>query len=70
MSGLPFLKGLETIDLTQPASASKKISKLLNDPKTLMSLSHSNADKTSHFRTTQEGVWGRYLRRVIVAAKG
>lgn len=69
MSGLPFLEGLETIDLRQPRDAAKHISRMLNDPETLVALSQRNEASTLQFQATQEGAWGRYLRRVIASAE-
>jgi FkbM family methyltransferase len=69
LSGLPFLEGIETIDLKQPKKAAEYISRLLNEPEALAALSRHNDVATLRFQATQKGVWGRYLRRVIDSAR-
>jgi hypothetical protein len=70
MSGLPFLDEVETIDLAEPRDAAKRICRMLNEPESLVASSQRNEASTLRFQAAQQGVWGRYLRRVIASARG
>jgi FkbM family methyltransferase len=69
MSGLPFLEGLDTIDLKRPRDAARLIGRMLGNPEMLVAMSRSNDEATSRFQATRCGEWGRYLRRVIGSAE-